>query len=90
MTRSGRELLERALKLPQAERARLAHEILDSLDEEHQGELEIDPEYLVELEKRALDEPKPGEKWPTAREVVAEIRRDRKKKASRRSQKKRA
>ncbi len=86
MTRSGRDLLERALKLPQSERATLAHEILDSLDDEHEGDLEIDAEYLRELERRALDEPKSGEKWLTAQEVVAEIRRGRRK-SSRRSKK---
>ena len=58
------------------ERARLAQEILDTLDDEHAGELEIDPAYRSELERRALDEPAPGERWPTASEVVERIRRD--------------
>ena len=94
MTRSGKELLEHALKLSQPERARLAHELFDSLDDEHQGDLEIDPGYLRELDRRALDEPKPGERWPTAREVVDQIRRRRRKsdltRPSRRPSKKRA
>jgi putative addiction module component (TIGR02574 family) len=76
MTKNGRDLLERALRLPMAERARLAQEIYDSLDEEHGGEVEVDPEYRKELARRARDEPKPGERWATPEEAVARLRRE--------------
>ena len=76
MSKRGRDLLERALELPMSERARLAQELLDSLDDEHAGELEIDPEYRSELERRASEEPARCERWPTAAEVVARIKGD--------------
>ncbi|MEZ0228760.1 MAG: hypothetical protein ACAI25_09060 [Planctomycetota bacterium] len=76
MTKNGRDLLERALKLPMAERAKLAQEIYDSLDEEHEGQVEFDPEFKKEMIRRAREEPKPGERWPTASEVVTRIRRE--------------
>ena len=76
MSKRGRDLLERALELPMSERARLAQELLDSLDDKHAGKLEVDPEYRPELERRASEEPAHGERWPTAAEVVARIRGD--------------
>ncbi len=76
MTKRGRDLLEKALELPMSERARLAQELLDSLDEAHAGELELDPTFRSELERRATEEPPPGERWPTAAEVVKRIKGD--------------
>jgi hypothetical protein len=87
MSKSGRSVLERALKLPMSERAELAQEILDSLDEAHSGEIEIDPRYRKELVTRALEEPAPGKRWPTAREVVTRIRRELDKPVRKRSKK---
>jgi putative addiction module component (TIGR02574 family) len=78
-----RDLLERALELPMPERVKLAQELLDSLDAEQSGEPELDPGYRDELIRRALDEPKPGERWPTAAEVVASLRKDLEKRSSR-------
>lgn len=78
MTRDGHDLLERALKLPPAERIRLANELLDSLgDEAEAGDgADLSAEWRQEIERRLQDEPEPGHPWPTGEEVVARLRRE--------------
>ena len=73
MTRSARDLLDQALELPTAERERLARKLLASLDED---EDDLDPAFVKELERRLLDEPARGERWPTVNKVLARLRRD--------------
>jgi len=77
MTQETRELLERARKLPCAERARLAHELLLGLDEEDRASAK-DPaaieaawrEELARRHARALG----GEPSLDWRESLAKIR----------------
>ena len=76
MTKIARELLGRALELSDAERARLARRLLESLDEEESGPGELDPVLARELERRLADEPAPGERWPTIGEVLGRLRRE--------------
>jgi putative addiction module component (TIGR02574 family) len=87
MTRAGRDLLALAMELPSAERAKLAQKLLDSLDHEQTGDIEIDPELKAEIDRRVADQPAPGERWPTADEAVELVRRSIRKASSRRSKK---
>lgn len=75
MTKPTRELLERALELPRPERERLARKLLESVDEEDQGD-ELDPAFVKELERRLADKPAPGQRWPTVDEVLSRLRRE--------------
>jgi putative addiction module component (TIGR02574 family) len=76
MTESTRELLERALTLPSAERVKLAHELLDSVTDEEAHELS--PAWIAELERRVRDyvagHGGPDEDW---RVVLDRVRKDR-------------
>ena len=74
MTKATRNLLERALELPAAERERLARRILESVDDEDESDL--DPAFVKELERRLADEPKPRERWSTVDEVLSRLRRE--------------
>lgn len=49
MADSTRELLERALKLPPNERVKLAHDLLQSVDD---AEADLSPEWIEEIERR--------------------------------------
>lgn len=75
MTKAARELLNKALELPRADRERMAKRLLASVDEEEDTD-ELDPELVKELEKRLADEPAPGERWPTVHEVISRARRE--------------
>lgn len=70
VTESTRALLEKALKLPEAERVTLAYEILESL--EAQGEFSSD--QIREIERRAKaalsGKSPPGDEWEV---VVARL-----------------
>jgi len=46
------ELFEKAQALPLAEREQLTMMLLDTLPEEHDGPIEIDEEYQLEIERR--------------------------------------
>ena len=77
MTTKARELLERALQLSPRERRRLAQDLLESIDDsEEETSVELDPVFVKELERRLVDEPPKGERWPTVHEVIDRLRRD--------------
>lgn len=61
MTEATRELLNRALALPPGERMKLAHELLGSVVADKEGEVidDLDPEFVAELNRRAMDD-RPG------------------------------
>lgn len=74
MTDATRDLLNRALELPPSERVKLAHELLGSVVADEEGERaveDLDPEFLAELNRRAVDD-KPG---IPADEAFAEVER---------------
>lgn len=74
MTETTREILERALTLPAAERVKLAQELLESVDEREGAELS--PAWIAEIERRVGDvvagRAGPDEDW---RVVLDRIRR---------------
>ncbi len=79
MATTAKEVIEAALKLDPEDRAKVAHELLDSLDGGANGGL--DAGWIEELERRAraIDE---GEDdliaWPEARkEIEGSLRRSR-------------
>jgi putative addiction module component (TIGR02574 family) len=76
---SAKEIIEAALKLDPAERAQVAHELLDSLDGGANGGL--DAEWIGELEQRARDIEEGRTElvaWPEARhEIEDSLRRGR-------------
>lgn len=56
VTEATRDLLKRALELPPTERAELVRELRASLEDEGVGgEVDVDPEFSAELEKRIRD-----------------------------------
>jgi putative addiction module component (TIGR02574 family) len=55
VSEATKELLKRALELPVGERVKLAREILESVDSVEDDELELEPEFLAELNRRADD-----------------------------------
>lgn len=61
-------LRREALRLPADERAALADELLASVDAD--GELELDPELLSELDRRLTGSGSPGETWESVRARV--------------------
>ncbi len=69
MTSDARELLERALRLPEGERALL----VDALSQSIGGEA-IDPAFAAELVKRAKRVLENGERGTPASEVMARLR----------------
>jgi putative addiction module component (TIGR02574 family) len=87
MTKSGREVRERALKLPAADRVRLAHELIESVadadltDDDDAGQLS--PEWKDEIARRLADEPDPENPWPSGEEVSKRLRRALGKRSSR-------
>jgi putative addiction module component (TIGR02574 family) len=73
VTSTGRRLLEEALQLDPNERARLAAELLASLDSEEE---DVRVAWAAEIERRAADareNPDDHEDW---RAAMAEIRRE--------------
>jgi putative addiction module component (TIGR02574 family) len=74
MSRKARTLLEQALKLPPAERLRLARRLEESVDEADDA-LELSPEWCEELDRR-LDGILSGKtKGIAADEALAAVRR---------------
>ncbi len=74
MTEATRDLLKRALELPPGERVKLAHELLGSVvadEESADGLLDLDPEFVAELNRRVADKT-PG---IPADEAFAEVER---------------
>jgi putative addiction module component (TIGR02574 family) len=73
MTREARRLLEEALHLNADDRARMAAELLASLDEE---QADVRTAWAAEIKRRLSDadaEPESDEDWRTA---IDEIRRE--------------
>lgn len=69
MTASTRKLLEEALTLPSADRARVAAELIASLDEE--GDADAQKAWAAEIQKRAERVVSGGSKgapWKTVRQ----------------------
>jgi putative addiction module component (TIGR02574 family) len=78
MTKAGRDVRKRALELPPTDRVKLAHDLLESVDD---GELEgvddmaeLSDAWKAEIERRLADEPQPGKPWPSGEEVIARLR----------------
>lgn len=69
MTTEARELLERALKLPEDERARLADALSESI-----GVHALDPAFATELVARARRVLEGGERGEPASEVMKRLR----------------
>ncbi len=79
MTAAAKEIIEAALKLDPADRVKVAHELLESVDGGANGGL--DAKWVEELERRAqdIDEGR-GDflSWPeTRREIESSLRRGR-------------
>lgn len=55
VTEATRELLKRALELPPLERATLLRELQASLEDESQNQVEVDPRFSAELDRRIRD-----------------------------------
>jgi putative addiction module component (TIGR02574 family) len=55
MTRETKELLERALKLPLKERAKLAKSIMESVDEESDDPVAVEKAWAAEIKRRVRD-----------------------------------
>jgi putative addiction module component (TIGR02574 family) len=73
MTKPGSRLLEEALKLTPNERARIAAELLSSLDDQDE---DVTAAWAVEIARRAADaetDPEDEEDWRTA---LDDIRRE--------------
>lgn len=73
MTRNADEVLEKALQLAPNERAKIAAELLSSLDEEEQ---DVKAAWAAEIARRAADaeaDPDDEEDW---RAALDEIRRE--------------
>jgi putative addiction module component (TIGR02574 family) len=73
MTKPAQRLLEEALKLTPNERARIAAELLSSLDDQDE---DVKAAWAVEIARRAADaetDPEDEEDWRTA---LDEIRRE--------------
>ena len=79
MTAAAKEIIDAALKLDPADRVKVAHELLESVDAGSNGGL--DAEWIQELERRAKDiEEGRGDflSWPeTRREIESSLRRGR-------------
>ncbi len=79
MSGAAKEIIEAALKLDPTERARVAHELLESIVGDTNGGL--DAEWLKELEQRAIDIEEGRTdflSWPDARqEIESSLRRSR-------------
>lgn len=73
MTEATRDLLNRALALPPGERMKLAHELLGSVVADEEGDVadDLDPEFVAELNRRAMDD-RPG---IPATDAFAEVER---------------
>jgi len=74
---SGTEIIEAVLRLPRDERARVAREILRSLDEGEDDD--VDAAWLTEIERRMKDFDEgndPGEEWDVVRaRILASLRK---------------
>ena len=80
MTKAARELLKKALDLPEADRVRLARTLLESVSDasvrtERSDEHELSPEWRAELERRLAEEPTPGKPWVTGEQLIGELKR---------------
>lgn len=75
MADTTRSLLEQALRLPEKERRALVRELRASFEDDDMDddEIEVDPAFAAELERRAAQPPPPGG-WPTGKEVLDEVR----------------
>lgn len=74
---SGTEIIDAVLRLPLDERARVAREILRSLDEG--SDADADAAWLLEIERRMADFDQggdPGEEWSVVRDrILAGLRK---------------
>ena len=74
---SGTEIIEAVLRLPRDERARVARNILRSLDEG--SDEDADAAWLIEIERRMADFDAggdPGEEWSVVRDrILAGLRK---------------
>jgi putative addiction module component (TIGR02574 family) len=74
MIENARTVLREALALPADERARVAADLIASLDEERTDSHEVAFAWASELERRAqqaLRNPRSGDNWETARDRIA-------------------
>lgn len=74
MTENASTVLREALALPADERARVAADLIASLDEERAEPQGVASAWASELERRArhaLGNPESGEDWETIRDRVA-------------------
>jgi putative addiction module component (TIGR02574 family) len=74
MTDNASAVLREALALRADERAHIAADLIDSLDEERDDADEVTTAWADELERRAhqaLSDPTAGEDWDSLRERVA-------------------
>jgi hypothetical protein len=77
MTQETRDLLERALKLPEEDRARLAEVLLGSLGNEADddaGDPAVERAWAVELGRRVRRALETGERGRSADEILTELR----------------
>jgi putative addiction module component (TIGR02574 family) len=74
MTQATRDLLERALQLSAAERARLVAELVASLDGDEPADA-VQAEWADEIERRIRDMPRDGSALPEASEVFDRLRK---------------
>ena len=76
MSEDARKLLADALKLPVPDRASMAAELLASLDQESEKDLQVAwVKKIEERARRAIADPEGGVDWETVRdEIRAELR----------------
>lgn len=75
MTENASTVLREALALPAGERARVAADLIASLDEERDDPTDVARAWANELERRArhaLRNPGSGQDWEATRERIAE------------------
>lgn len=74
MIENASTVLREALALPAAERARVAADLIASLDEERTDPEDVASAWADELERRArhaLDHPRSGDDWEATRDRIA-------------------
>lgn len=74
MTGNANTVLREALALPADERARVAADLIASLDEEHGDSQGVESAWATELERRArqaLSDPGTGDDWDATRDRIA-------------------
>ena len=72
MAATREEILKSAMELPEADRLKIATELIDSVAEEWPGWSLDDPEFVAELERRVNDGSR-GVPWET---IEAQLRAD--------------